>query len=438
MSDEAVAFDCPSCGGPLERQGAVNNLVTCPYCGKNVIVPESLRVKARSSNPVIEVDSDRSVRIDMGENAGQSDALKALLANRVVGRQPAIKVTRWLTCSIIAFVGLMFAISIISFVAPLLATTFITREVSKIVPGNGQSIDPEKLIQVGPTIEAALTQAVGPLAQRTAIASFYTPELAFGEEGNGPGMFADTRWLALDAQGNIYSADYQNGRVQKFDAEGKYASLWNVKPKVPLRDIAVSRSGVAYVSLQGEILKFNVTTGEALGKLAYSGRHFFSALATTPDGGLVAITDGETLVRFDANEQVTLTIADAVSTISEDSEMDVHPAVDGVGNLYLLGTTHDGVFVYSPQGKFLNRIGSEGNDPDQLRAAEDIVVDGKGRIFISDVQGVKIFTTDGRYQGLISVKGAAFGLALDDSNRLYVLSNAPLLYRFVVGEVKAH
>jgi sugar lactone lactonase YvrE len=438
MSDEAVAFDCPSCGGPLDHNIAVDNLVTCPYCGKNVIVPESLRKKARSRKTVIEVDANRAVRIDMGEPDGQTEALKAILSDRLVNRANPYKMPRWLTCAIIGFGGLIFVVSLLAFFVPMLASMFITREVSKVVPGNGQQIDPEKLIQVGTTIEAVLTQAVVPVQQLTTTPSFYTTTLSFGEEGSGPGMLDDTRWLALDAQGNIYTADYQGGRVQMFNPDGSYASLWNVKRKVPLRDIAITPTGVMYVSLQGEILKFDAQTGKAMGSLAYAPRHYFGALATTPDGGLVAITDGETLVRFDANEKVTLTLTHAVSTVSEDSELDVHPAVDGLGNLYLLATTHDGVFVYSPEGKFLNRIGSQGNDPDQLQAAEDIIVDGKGRVFISDIKGVMIFTTDGRYQGVIPVKGAAFGLALDIQNRLYVITNAPQINRYEVGNLTAH
>lgn len=144
------------------------------------------------------------------------------------------------------------------------------------------------------------------------------------------------------------------------------------------------------------------------------------------------MVNGEDVVRYDANEQVTLTIPDAVSSISGESELAARVAVDGLGNIYLLGRFNSAVFIYTPQGKFTNRIGSQGNDQDQLRAAMDLAVDGKGRVFITAVGGVKVFTTDGRYQSTIPIPGAGMGLAVDDANRLYVVSNAPRVMQFEV------
>lgn len=36
-------FSCPTCGGPLKYDGGSEYTVTCPFCGRTVIVPENLR-----------------------------------------------------------------------------------------------------------------------------------------------------------------------------------------------------------------------------------------------------------------------------------------------------------------------------------------------------------------------------------------------------------
>ena len=104
-------------------------------------------------------------------------------------------------------------------------------------------------------------------------------------------------------------------------------------------------------------------------------------------------------------------------------------AEDGVGKIYALGAFNDAVFIYNSEGKFLNRIGSAGDEPGQFQAVSDIVVDGQGRIYVSDFDGVKVFSQDGRFLGLIETENVAFGLAIDDQDNLYVAGRTQL-YRY--------
>lgn len=441
MSDQPVAFDCPSCGGPLDAQTANNNLIQCPYCAKSVIVPESLREKdkQRGFSTVIQVGSGGAMRINMGDEDDPAVDVQTFVIPQVAAAQTSVTGQRKANTAWISWlffiISLVILLSVIaSVVAPILFTGMVWNEVKQVIPGLGDT-KPQQVPDVSSTIETVLTQVVGPVTYLTPEPTFYTADLVFGEKGIGPGMFDDTRWVTVDAEGNLYTAEYQDGRVQKFNPDGSFGLLWNVKDRVALMDIAINRAGIVYLTIQGEILKFDAETGKALGSVTYPGDYYFSALAPTADGGLVAITDGETVVRFDAAEQVTLTIPNAVSSITEDNESSARPAVDGRGNIYVLATIHEGILVYSPEGKYLNRIGSGGNEPEQLRAVNDIVVDGKGRIFVSDIKGVMVFNTDGRYEGIIDVEGAPFGLALDDQNRLIVMTNKPKLYKMSVGEV---
>jgi DNA-binding beta-propeller fold protein YncE len=44
----------------------------------------------------------------------------------------------------------------------------------------------------------------------------------WGQTGKGPGQFSGVKGLALDAQGNVYAADFGNKRIQVFDGDGKF------------------------------------------------------------------------------------------------------------------------------------------------------------------------------------------------------------------------
>ena len=69
----------------------------------------------------------------------------------------------------------------------------------------------------------------------------------------GEGEFHFPAAVALDRKGNVYVADTDNHRVQKFTPEGKFVSEWGEfrdapgQLNVPL-GIAVDASGNVYVS----------------------------------------------------------------------------------------------------------------------------------------------------------------------------------------------
>ena len=80
-----------------------------------------------------------------------------------------------------------------------------------------------------------------------------------GSAGVGNGQFNYPRNVAFDSQGNMYVVDSDNNRIQKFDASGKFLTLWGTKspdnnPSPPAGTfnqpwgIAVDSSGNVYVA----------------------------------------------------------------------------------------------------------------------------------------------------------------------------------------------
>jgi hypothetical protein len=80
------------------------------------------------------------------------------------------------------------------------------------------------------------------------------------------------------------------------------------------------------------------------------------------------------------------------------------------------------IYRFDPQGNFADRIGSEGEAEDQFHTTPtSIALDGQGRIYADDFDGIKVFEGDGRYVGIINFRGVAFSMLFDDQNELVVM-----------------
>jgi sugar lactone lactonase YvrE len=91
------------------------------------------------------------------------------------------------------------------------------------------------------------------------------------------------------------------------------------------------------------------------------------------------------------------------------------------------------VFKFAPDGKFLTRFGDAGEQPGQFRAPQSIAVDGKGRVFVSDIKGIQIFNTNGRYITVFKPEGSASGMIFNDKGELFIAARTKVL-RYLINE----
>ena len=364
-------FDCPKCGAPVscEPNAFGSGAVKCAYCQSQLALPHH----GQPARIISQIDINVGPQVTAG----------------------AKKLIWFLVLVPIVIVVIVLA-GVFGALAPLM------KSVGSTVGGPGGSKS---------------GSAGGGDAN-----SFATVVQTFGSEGIGAGMMTDARSIATDGQGNIYVGEYQGGRVQVFDAQGKFITQWMVDRKMPLRGLAADRRGTVYVVQHGTITRYESQSGRSLGDVAYSEGSGFDDARVTPEGGLVCAwhSGRDDIVRFDAQGNVVRTIRAAVSTVADRSELDTRVAIDGLGNIYALGTFSDAVFKFNSDGKFLNRFGGSGDQPGQLRAGHAIAVDGKGRVFVSDIKGVQVFDSDGRYLTVFKPDGPAFGMVFNDKNELLV------------------
>ena len=369
MTDDAsvYTFNCPSCGAPIEPLPGAD-MMKCKFCGSTVSIPKASRRRTRTSS-----SAPASAPIGSG-------------------------CTKWIV---------VIAVIAIFLVAGLAAGAYVIGSIVASNPAVGNA-------------SSALSSVTG--------SGIAKPVLTFGSRGIGRGMFTDARVVAIDPHGNIIVGDEQDGRVQTFDPSGKFISQFSLGPKVTVRALAVSPDGKLYVAHEGKVSVYD-SSGEEVNTL--EAAHSADALTFGSDGKLYALTTDDAVERLDAKGEIDLTIPSAFESVLGDSESTQYIAVDGLGNIYIVGDYNCVVLKYSPSGKFLDQFGgkAESHGPavlGTLFTPSGIVVDGYGRIFVSDVNtDVEVF--DANDKPLKSIDSLTlgftanvYGMTIDGQNNIYL------------------
>lgn len=470
------AFKCPSCGAPLEPETGTLTM-KCSYCGGTVIIPESLRTpsKSTSSGPTSGeafqfglngIDLNQIVgnamhlpqaislaqqgRLDEAANLysqitgmNHEDALKSIkdmAAGRAVSLTPGRQGMNWAQTQSTNFgpttveVGTPYA-SVGTHVTTGTPAISRARTYGAIFGILGAVIGIFVALGVGAYLLFGRGSSPG---SPVSTGGFAHQTLGFGAEGIGVGLFEDPRSVSVASNGNITVADYQDGRIQTFDLDGKYISGFTLSPngdKVYIPDLAVGRDDQIYVVHDRKIFIYD-SNGNQTGEIG-DDQHQYGDIAFSPDGTLYGLSSDETIVRFKPDGSIDLEIPDTFSTVTGDPELDGHLAVDGLGNMYVIGRFRKVVLKYSPQGNFVNQFGGEAQSgerqPGKFTSPGAIVVDGYGRIFVGDFFNVQVFDSDGAYLNSIPMdSGVPFGLALDDQNNLYVITGNKNVLKYEV------
>jgi tripartite motif-containing protein 71 len=362
-------FQCPNCGAALTPEPNAAQM-KCPYCGDTVIIPQELRSFTSSPAP--------STFNSMGSFQTYTPASTSFSGSTYTAspnRAPAF-----------IFGGII----------ALLVICVIAGSIGYFVLG---------------------FNPFGSLL-------FANKVMSFGSEGIGQGMFQDARAIGVDGSGNTVVADYEDGRVQIFDPNGKFKSLFTVKDKngkpAIVESLAASRDGKIYIAASGLISIYD-ENGQNLGAIG-DLNHYYQDVALGADGTLYGYTEDESIVRFKSDGSVDLEIPNAVSSVTSSQGGFTYLAVDGSGDMYLTNDDAYVVLKYSPAGKFVSQFGGESKNPGQFTPGKfisplDIAVDGYGRIYVSDFFNVQVFDADGKY--LNNVSGSYYGMAFDSQNNLY-------------------
>jgi hypothetical protein len=379
----AQTFNCPTCGAPLDYDGGPETTIHCPFCNSSVVVPEEIR-------------PEKPLQMVGGSPSSDSKFL---------------------------------VIGIVTLVVIALMTVGVIFFVQGTSRGTAEQSGPAANEPASPTLVPPTEVPATPTP------AFASPTLSFGESGIGPGQLNDSRYLAVDGSGTLYVADYQDGRVQAFDPTGKYLSQFSAgDAETIIHGLAADHQGRVYIAAgyAPDILVYDGKSGQALGKLTSPNGGEFGQMAATAAGGLDAtwyegrwgmITSLEghrdDLVQFNGQGQIAATLPSFISGQTGDLALDIYIAVDGLGQIFALSDRE--VYVFSPDGKYLNKFGSEGDQPGQFEWPAAIAVDGQDRVYIGDTRVIHVYSADGRFIADFPTQDSATSMVMDEQGNLWVL-----------------
>jgi sugar lactone lactonase YvrE len=440
------SLNCPNCQASLNYQSNQQQAtIHCDFCNSTIVVPESLRT---TNQPPKDHQSQQAIwqNVTQLAHSGQNiEAIKMLhssipmdLASAkeivdAIARHEGVflggsgvqittmgepvtlspeesrRVSRWVGCFVL-FIVLIIAVSAI---IPLMGTGIaVWLGFESATESNSTELNI-------PTIVTVSAGIIEPTTTPPPTPGFADVVLTVGNgEGTGPGFFNDTRWIGLDGGGNIYTADYGEGRVQIFDASGKFLQMWNAGD-IYITSMTVDREGTFYALTARNVLRFSGKDGTPLPNFLLPDGMEAEALATAPDGSIIVFSP-ERILRLSPNGDILLDVP-GVKAVDPDYYAP-NPAIasNGSGEMYVLGD--ESIYKFAADGRFVNQFGSRGQADDQfLSSPNALVVDGAGRVFVSASTRILVFDGTGRYLAEIPLDGVTFDMVLTDENELLVM-----------------
>ncbi len=223
--------------------------------------------------------------------------------------------------------------------------------------------------------------------------------LRFGEAGTNPGQLSHANHLAVAADGSFFVGETSTGRVQKFDATGKYVDVITLPPdrltkKNGVFGMAADAKGNVYVNRVGDLLVYDAATLKLLRTIegSYPDRYFHGGLAVDGAGTIHALADR-------TGDLALITLSATGKVLAQHPVKATDVAVDGTGRLFLLGGSS--LEVRDPKGQVLTKVGAKG------RA---VAFDGRGHVYVSDFSSVAVLNEAGATLATLPVRGDDIGL----------------------------
>jgi hypothetical protein len=307
--------------------------------------------------------------------------------------------------------------------------------------GGSLTLDRRRIRRRGASLVLALAASVVMLlafaAPRAAAFGYLT---TWGSTGPGDGQFSAPGGVAVDSTGNVYVADSENHRIQKFSAHGVFLAKWGTQGGGDREftrpgDVATDVVGNVYVADTDNhrVQKFTSSGGDLRKWGSFGGGegelNLPSGIATDPAANVyVADTENHRIQKFTARGDF---MTQWGSSGTGDGQFD-HPAdvtTDEAGNVYVADTGNQRIQKFDAGGGFLGKW--EG-----LSSPSAVEADRAGNVYVAEASRFLRFGTDGVFAASYDVwaDNQAFevlrGLGADCRGNLYVTDAGDRIHKF--------
>jgi len=185
--------------------------------------------------------------------------------------------------------------------------------------------------------------------------------LAWGHRGDKPGEFYSPICIAINKKDEVYVADLNNARMQKFTADGKYTGGFDLPLDAPPRK-SCGVGGMA-VNDQGQLY------------MSFMNQHRIGVYTQSGDlirqwGGQRGAADGQ----FDQPGGIVLTAS---------------------GTLYVADQCNHRIQKFTTEGRFVSKWGAHGSEPGQFGGGERAGSRFGGPHFLAQDSKGRLYTTEG-------------------------------------------
>lgn len=249
-----------------------------------------------------------------------------------------------------------------------------------------------------------------------------------GSVGVGDGQFTSPHNVAVDAEGDLYVADSNNHRIQKFDPNGNFVTQWGGQGTAEGQfnepwGIAVDKQGNVYVAdtwnhriekfgSNGNFLLQWGTFGDGV-KEPLTPTQFYGprAIAVDPDGNLwVTDTGNKRVLKFDSNGQSLGAFGAAGADVGQFLEP-VGVATDKQGNVFVADTWNQRIQKFDKDFNALQQWTVEAWDGQSVVNKPYLATDSSGNVYASDPEGYRIikFSNEGKVLSVWGTRGNNLG-----------------------------
>jgi DNA-binding beta-propeller fold protein YncE len=277
------------------------------------------------------------------------------------------------------------------------------------------------------------------IAATTALASI-TFILSWGTSGSENGQFLTPAGINVDSAGNVYVAEGNGNRVQKFDNNGNFIRKFGFPGDVDggfvsPSGVAVDAVGRIYVTDQftNRVSKFD-STGVFFttwgGTGSSSGRFLGASGVAVDSAGDIYVSDSNNhrIQKFDSGGVFIMTWG---SNGSGDGELNLPSgiAIDSADNVYVADTGNNRIEKFDLAGNFVAKWGTAGSGNGEFNGPTGVSVNPSGTVVVADTGNSRIqtFSNTGTFQESFGSTGSGDGqfsgpqdVAIDSSGNIFV------------------